>query len=246
MTLEEVREELKELVLRMKALQERGPSAPWQWDAILLKNDTEELGKRFAEGSPERQAIDNALDIMPFGSDDEWVPWWNDYGTPLFKALVLAGYRLKKGQAVLADDSPDEVMIEADTPHSAYVKIRDIVEQASITLTIVDPWVSRELFPLLTNVDRNVNVRILTRQDIPKDFGPEAAKFAKQHGMTIEVRTGLGDSHDRFLVVDNRLFNSGASLKDLGKKLSVVTEITSVKQAIIDEIEKRWKVATLV
>ncbi|MCH8814642.1 MAG: hypothetical protein IH957_06005 [Chloroflexi bacterium] len=217
----------------------------WTSEARFIRNDVDEFAAVFAQGSKDTEALSDAANPTYVGDEDDWDDWWIDYGNDLAKALEIVEHRLKAGQSELPPGGTDEVVIEADTPHSAYVKIRDIVEQASIRLTIVDPWVSSDLFPLLTNVDPKANVRILTKKDfMPKDFGTEAEKFARQHSMSLEVRTGLHDWHDRFIVVDDRVFHSGASFKDIGKKVSYVAEISSVNLTVIDEIEKRWKTAT--
>jgi len=62
----------------------------------------------------------------------------------------------------------------------------------------------------------------------------------KEHSEKIDffVRTSLPPTHDRFLLIDEKVYHLGASLKDLGRKwfaFSLMTEWTA--QDIIDRIQ---------
>jgi len=239
--------ELTDLLRRWTELVKAGPRPSWTTTRDILRNDIWEFSaKWFDQDSSDRGTIASALNprsISIYGT--EWDNFNDDYGEQVFSALNVVKHRLEKGQSKLKPDMAGEILIEADSPHSAYVALRELVEKSAKRLLIVDPWVDRTLFALLSNISASVDIRILTRQQyLPRDFATEAAKFKQQHGSSLEVRDGT-DIHDRFLIVDDRLFFSGASFKDLGKKKSVVAEIFDIKRETETTLETSWKSATV-
>ena len=216
-----------------------------QWE--IIRNDIDEwIGAAFERESRDYQEINRILHPMAIsiGPSNPYLEVSTD-SDRLLRAFALVEHRLKQGQARLLQLTPDEHLIEAGTPHSAYVLLRIIIESASRLVFLVDPYVDRTLFPLLSNAPAGVEIRILTRQaKTPADFVTEATKFIHQTSANLDCRAGLDDFHDRFLVVDDKLFFSGASFKDLGKKASVVAKVEDVKTQTITELEARWNCAT--
>src|SRR5207249_4848538 len=159
--------------------------------------------KAFAQGSPDYDKLHSALHPMVFGvGGDPWMSLLSDEKF-LMERLQVIEHRLTQGQSAMKSPQEDEILIQPGTPHSAYVKLRDIVESASRSLMLIDPYVDRTLFVLLANTQPGVNVRILTRKaNLPGDFLLEAGKFKQQYAGSLEVRHGLTDLHDRFLLAD--------------------------------------------
>lgn len=246
MSSEKALEMLATLQERLESLLQMGPNSDWRvkWD--IWRNDIEEWIKgTFEEGSKDYQEIYGMLHptVFAVGGDP-----YRDFvfeAQRLQRGFALIEHRLKEGQAQPLQETADERLIEPGTPHSAYVFLRDIIEAASRRVFLVDPYVDRTLFSLLFNVAAGVEIRILTRpQNVPADFVTEAGKFTQQSGAQLECRVGLDDFHDRFLAIDDRLFFSGASLKDLGKKGSVVGEIQDIKDQIVKRLERMWQSAS--
>lgn len=134
--------------------------------------------------------------------------------------------------------------IPAGSQLDAYVQLKDTVEQAVASLAVVDPYVDDSTLKPLLAVKPGVKIRVLTVKP-SKDFAHAVERFRQQSGGNIEARQGTKELHDRFLLVDDRVFFSGASLKHLGQKGSVIAEIRSegVKNAIKKDIENWWKQA---
>ena len=240
---EQALSEIRPFIKRLTRVLDGTDSPDWRMEWEIVKNDILEFTRAtFDANAKEYSTVFSVFkrrSIHIYGTDFE--NWSQDYGEPMERALKLIEYRLAKGQTKLVQDEPQELLIGAGTPHSAYVLLRDMVEKASQSVLIVDPWVDRTLFDLLSNVPASVGVRILTRQQyLPSDFTTEATKFKQQHSARVEVRVGLSDLHDRFLAVDDRLFFSGASFKDLGKKGSMVIEIFDVRAETVSALEASW------
>jgi len=136
-----------------------------------------------------------------------------------------------------------EVFVPPTHEHEAYVKIRDIIKKTTATLLIADPYVDSTLFQLLSNVDSQVLVQVLTR-NTPRDFPLEMQKF-RSEGRNIQAR---GDStllHDRFIFVDAECYHLGASIKDAGLKGFAISlmEDPAVIQAIRTVVQEAWEAA---
>jgi hypothetical protein len=140
---------------------------------------------------------------------------------------------------------PRQVFVPSGSPHDAYVQIRSIIQQATTEVLIIDPWVDETLWPLLTNIPGSCKVRVLG-EHLKGDFKLEAARFAAQHGTSIEVRTTT-KYHDRFIFLDGkRCFHLGASIKDAGKKSFALSEFERPQliTGTLADAEAEWAGAT--
>jgi hypothetical protein len=132
--------------------------------------------------------------------------------------------------------------IPAGSEHDAYVEMRKIVQYAQKEILIVDTYVDHTTWELLTNVGKQIKIRILTDK-MQGDFRLETGKFAAQHGNKIEVKTSK-TCHDRFIIEDNsRCWHIGASIKDAGKKAFMFSELLQpeIVQFTIENVEKQWQ-----
>jgi hypothetical protein len=243
MTRDEAVREISALLKRLSKWAKAGAGPSWELEWDKLSNDIEDFVERtFGSNSKEETAIYAALNPrwVSVGTN-EWENTLKNYHQPVTRALLLVQHRLAQGQARLVEAARQAQLVQPGTPHSAYVLLRDIIEEASRSILLVDPYVDRSLLPLLSNVKPSVEVRILTRhENLPADFAEELGRFRQEKGLRIEARCGLQDFHDRFLVIDGRSFFSGASFKDLGKKGSVVIELKDIADQVITALGQRW------
>jgi hypothetical protein len=126
----------------------------------------------------------------------------------------------------------------------AYVLLKDMMETAAASLTVVDPYTGDATLQMLKAVGPDVHVRILTVKP-DKGFDHVLTLFRQQWGENIEVRQGPKELHDRFLLLDDKVFFSGASFKHLGQKGSFIAEIRTdaIKDAVRKDIEAWWEAA---
>lgn len=169
----------------------------------------------------------------------------------------LAGYRnrLPRWRALLttwvrefdefgSGAPPAERYIPSGSQLDAYVALKDTVGQAARSLVVVDPYVDDSTLQPLLAVKPTVGIRVLTVTP-SKDFAHALERFREQWKGTVEARVGPKHVHDRFLLLDGRVFLSGASLKDLGQRASVLLELHSeaAKAAIRRDVDKSWNAA---
>jgi hypothetical protein len=79
-------------------------------------------------------------------------------------------------EAIGPTSNTDHKFLAAGSQHDAYREIRNIVQQASSEIMIIDPYVDDSLWMLLTNVPSLCKIRLLT-QTMKADFRLEGRKF---------------------------------------------------------------------
>ena len=117
----------------------------------------------------------------------------------------------------------------------AYVFAADLIRSARKSVVLIDNYVDETVLTVLDKRGMEVDAVIYTK-DISKKFCLDLKKHNEQY-RPVEVRT-FTKAHDRFLLIDEKVYHLGASLKDLGRKwfaFSLMTEWTS--QDIIDRIQ---------
>jgi hypothetical protein len=113
-----------------------------------------------------------------------------------------------------------------------------ILAQANESIVIVDGYISEKVLDMLTCKPKTASVKILTKdKSISPVFKRLAADFIKQYG-NLEIRTSEA-FHDRFIIVDDRdFYHLGASIKDAGKKGSMLSHIE--QPSVIHDIRVNW------
>ena len=105
----------------------------------------------------------------------------------------------------------------------AYVFVVDLIKSATNSIRLADNYVDESVLLMLSKRSESVDATIFTERTTPQlqlDLRKHNAQYPPVHIKRIEK------IHDRFLLIDDeRLYHFGASFKDLGKKLFVVTLI---------------------
>lgn len=117
----------------------------------------------------------------------------------------------------------------------AYVFIADLIRSASKSVVLIDNYIDETVLTMLDKREKEIEAVIYTK-DINRKFSLDLKKHNEQY-RPVEVRT-FTKAHDRFLLIDEKVYHLGASLKDLGRKwfaFSLMTEWTA--QDIIDRIQ---------
>ena len=105
----------------------------------------------------------------------------------------------------------------------AYVFVADLIKSANRSIRLVDNYLDESVLLMLSKRNEAVGATIFTEKITPQlklDLRKHNAQYPPVNIKRIEK------VHDRFLLIDDkRLYHFGASFKDLGKKLFVVTLI---------------------
>jgi hypothetical protein len=161
------------------------------------------------------------------------------WANKVLKDYLLRGYVIHQRvdrieRKLIEHDQKFEILINSNLPQSegvffegqiydAWQFVSDLIKSARASIILIDNYLDESVLTLLSKRGKNVTVKIFTKA-ISEQFRLDLKKFNEQYPTV--VVTLFADSHDRFLVIDNKtIYHIGASLKDLGKKWFAFSKI---------------------
>ncbi len=108
----------------------------------------------------------------------------------------------------------------------AYEFASKLIKSAKNEIVLIDNYVDETVLTMLDKRDPSVKATIYTKQ-VSALFQLDINRHNAQYPL-IDVRA-FNKAHDRFLIIDDKVYHIGASLKDLGKKwfaFSLMQDIT--------------------
>ena len=116
----------------------------------------------------------------------------------------------------------------------AYVFVADLIRSAKEDIKLVDNYIDDSILLLLGKRQAEVSATIYTER-ITNQIQTDLSKYNTQYPpITIKEMEKV---HDRFMIIDQQhLYHFGASFKDLGKRLFVVSKIE--EPAVTDALMK--------
>lgn len=116
----------------------------------------------------------------------------------------------------------------------AYSFVAKLIKSAKHSIILIDNYIDESVLTLLTKRSSKVKASIYTAK-ITKSLQLDIEKHNQQYP-TVEVKS-LKTSHDRFLIIDDtELYHIGASLKDLGKKWFAFSQMNSLCQTVLNQL----------
>lgn len=114
------------------------------------------------------------------------------------------------------DIKPEKGIFFDGQVFDSYKFVSDIVRSAKKSIVLVDNYIDDSVLVLFGKRGANVGVTIFTNE-ISRQLSLDLKKYNSQYP-PVAIKE-FKDSHDRFLIVDNKeVYPLGASLKDLGKR----------------------------
>jgi hypothetical protein len=99
--------------------------------------------------------------------------------------------------------------------YDAYTFVADLVRKAARRIVLIDNYIDDTVLTLLDKREVKVDATIYTSrisQQLQLDITRHNAQYTP-----IDVKI-FSKAHDRFLIIDDKVYLIGASIKDLGKK----------------------------
>ena len=160
--------------------------------------------------------------------------------------LDKIGWIIENDSLTPVDAEVTELFFPKSTKHDAYVKIREILQESSTSIYVIDPWIDSSIFFALQDKPHTpIKAKFLTA-NYPSDFIHETRTFISQHpDYSVELRK-TAEFHDRFLVIDEaKCWHIGASIKDAGNKAFMISliEDDGNRAALIKQFENSWSTA---
>ena len=130
---------------------------------------------------------------------------------------------LKIEDKVLSNDYLEDKIFYNGEFYDAYALIQNIFEKANDEIIIIDNYINRSILDRLVVKKERVMIHIYTSHN-SKLLLNDINAFNKQYGnMNIEYTNKV---HDRYIIIDKkRLFHLGHSIKDIGSKVSSISEL---------------------
>ena len=109
--------------------------------------------------------------------------------------------------------------------YDAYELVERLIKSARKSILLIDNYVDESVLTMMSEKEVGVQVDIYTKA-ISKALKLAESKFNDQYGGLALHETAI--VHDRFLILDDQtIYLIGASLKDAGKKLFAITQISA-------------------
>ncbi len=171
------------------------------------------------------------------------------------KLQTRQAFQIMKSQVVMAigelklindlessncDDEIREKLFPKGFYYDASIALGNIIKSAKVSIYLIDNFIDENILNFFTIKEDAVVLRIISKEikDVVKQF---AKQFNRQYGK-LEIHIS-NDYHDRFLIIDEKtFFHFGASLKDLGKKMFMFSEIeeNENRKILFEKWQKDW------
>lgn len=136
---------------------------------------------------------------------------------------------------VKANLPPKEGVLQAKAFWSGYEFAVQLVRSAKQEIVIIDPFADDTALSLMPKRNPGVNAIIYSAR-INQTMKTECERLNRQCP-PVELRT-MREVHDRFIVVDETVYHIGASIKDLGNKLTAFSVLSLfTKQQLLEMIK---------
>ncbi len=112
-----------------------------------------------------------------------------------------------------------------------YSFIKKLLKKAINRIIIIDAYLDYSVLEMMNDINVDITIYIASHTPITNR---EISLFQTNHNLNV-VRTN--NYHDRFIIVDDELYNIGSSIKDIGKKISHISKLECIT---IDDLLARY------
>ena len=137
---------------------------------------------------------------------------------------------------VKAAQLPNGGVIAPNTRFDGYVLIADLVKTAKKSVVFIDPFADISVLKFAAMKAKGVSATIYSAR-VSHQFKEEAELYKKQHP-EFDLKT-MRVIHDRFLLVDDTVYQFGASFKDMGAEFSAYSVLNFVTpEEVIEKVKE--------
>ncbi|WP_297944420.1 RhuM family protein [uncultured Fibrobacter sp.] len=140
---------------------------------------------------------------------------------------------------VNAAQAPTGGILATGTRFDGFVLIADLVKSAKRSVVFIDPFATIEVLKFAAMRAKGVQAAIYSARITP-EFRAAADLHKKQYpGLDLKTMRTI---HDRFLLVDDKVYHFGASFKDMGNEMTAFSVLDFVTPAeVIEKIQESMK-----
>ena len=140
---------------------------------------------------------------------------------------------------VNAAQAPTGGILATGTRFDGLVLIADLVKSAKRSVAFIDPFATIEVLKFAAMRAKGVQAIVYSARITP-EFRAAADLHKKQYpGLDLKTMRTI---HDRFLLVDDKVYHFGASFKDMGNEMTAFSVLDFVTPAeVIEKIQESMK-----
>ena len=140
---------------------------------------------------------------------------------------------------VNAAQAPTGGILATGTRFDGLVLIADLVKSAKRSVAFIDPFATIEVLKFAAMRAKGVQAVVYSARITP-EFRAAADLHKKQYpGLDLKTMRTI---HDRFLLVDDKVYHFGASFKDIGNEMTAFSVLDFVTPAeVIEKIQESMK-----
>ena len=140
---------------------------------------------------------------------------------------------------VNAAQAPTGGILATGTRFDGFVLIADLVKSAKRSVAFIDPFATIEVLKFAAMRAKDVQAVVYSAHITP-EFKAAVALHNKQYpGLDLKTMRTI---HDRFLLVDDKVYHFGASFKDMGNEMTAFSVLDFVTPAeVIEKIQESMK-----
>lgn len=136
---------------------------------------------------------------------------------------------------VKANLPPSEGVLSAKSWWSGYEFACQLVRSAKEEIVVIDPYADDVTLSLIAKKAEGVKAFVYSAR-ISRTMNEETARLNRQFP-TVELRN-MRDVHDRFIIVDSAIYHVGASIRDLGNKLTAFSVLSAItKDQLLESVK---------
>jgi hypothetical protein len=144
------------------------------------------------------------------------------------------------GNAMMDHQPSTQIVFDKGQCMAPYLRIRELLLSPTFGILIIDSYLGVEVFECLACIQNKTSVAVTFITDekkLPKDFSVLVG-HARRDGFKIRTLTST-DFHDRYLKIDEIWWHSGHSFKDLGSRVSQLSQVNVENIPTLRQIEER-------
>jgi hypothetical protein len=158
----------------------------------------------------------------------------------------IARRQLIYNKDIVASRIATEIVISPGQPFSGVLKLKEMLRSVRGYAKIIDPYVDETTLELLLNIPGNLPIKLLTEntggEEKERQFHKACQRFKTEKPQFQIRKCEQKLIHDRFILTQTQGWNVGSSLKDIGKKMSMIKEISAQSRIEAEKnFEKIWK-----
>ena len=146
---------------------------------------------------------------------------------------ILADHQEKIDFFVRTSLPPVEQVFFGGEFFEARVILESIIKTAQKRVIIIDAYVDAATFEMLDVRAEGVTAQIFSGKDLTE---LRNLHNAKPNTAPIDTFVWTNPSHDRWLIVDDTVYHCSHSLKDMGRKMSAISQMGINAEKILNEI----------